>query len=77
MDFKNNYNFRVILFGLITLLAACTFVHAEVYSAIAEMEQLLETEAVLITNLESYVEAQREKLIILTRFVFFLFLTCR
>lgn len=58
------YEFQIISLLIITL---ATSVHSEVYSAIAEMEQLLDTEAVLITNLELYVQAQRDKLVILTR----------
>lgn len=44
--------------------ASCS---AELFTALVEMEELLETEAVLITNLESYIDAQEEKLIYLRR----------
>lgn len=56
-------NGRVLLLSLFTVIS----VRAEMYSAIAEMEQLLDTESVLITNLESYVGAQEDKLTVLKR----------
>ncbi|CAD6992270.1 unnamed protein product [Ceratitis capitata] len=34
----------------------------EVYTALAEMEELLETESVLITNLDGYLKVQQQKL---------------
>lgn len=34
----------------------------EVFTALAEMEELLETEAVLISNLQEYIKAQGERL---------------
>uniref|UniRef100_A0A8W7PY05 Prolyl 4-hydroxylase N-terminal domain-containing protein n=1 Tax=Anopheles coluzzii TaxID=1518534 RepID=A0A8W7PY05_ANOCL len=37
-------------------------VDGELFTALADMEELLETEAVLITNLDNYVQAQEEKL---------------
>lgn len=37
-------------------------VQTEMFTALADMEQLLETEAVLITNLENYIELQEEKI---------------
>jgi len=37
-------------------------VNGEVYTALAEMEELLETESVLITNLEGYIRVQENKL---------------
>lgn len=39
----------------------------EVFTALAEMEELLETEAVLVSNLESYIVAQEEKIDFLRR----------
>lgn len=39
-----------------------TLVQTEMFTALADMEQLLETESVLITNLESYIQIQEEKL---------------
>ncbi|XP_058127570.1 prolyl 4-hydroxylase subunit alpha-1-like isoform X2 [Anopheles coustani] len=38
-------------------------VDGELFTALADMEELLETEAVLITNLDNYVHAQEEKLL--------------
>lgn len=43
------------------------FCAAEVFTALTEMEDLLDTEAVLINNLEAYVEAQEKKLNFLRR----------
>lgn len=40
---------------------------AEVYTALSDMEELLETETVLINNLEAYVSAQENKLNYLRR----------
>ncbi|XP_060646476.1 prolyl 4-hydroxylase subunit alpha-1 [Drosophila nasuta] len=37
-------------------------VRGEVYTALAEMEELLETESVLISNLEGYIRVQEDKL---------------
>lgn len=40
---------------------------SELFTALADMEALLETENVLINNLESYIEAQEDKLEFLRR----------
>lgn len=37
-------------------------VNSELFTALVEMEDLLDTEAVLITNLELYIKVQQEKL---------------
>ncbi|XP_046405340.1 prolyl 4-hydroxylase subunit alpha-1 [Ischnura elegans] len=42
--------------------------HGELYTALADMEELLETEAVLIRTLEGYMDAQENKLRLLKRF---------
>lgn len=49
------------LIGIVTLFAIplCT---AELFTALADMEELLETEAVLIGNLQSYITVQEDKL---------------
>ncbi|XP_016951383.1 prolyl 4-hydroxylase subunit alpha-2 [Drosophila biarmipes] len=51
---------------LMLLLGVLLFVggpvNGEVYTALAEMEELLETESVLITNLEGYIRVQENKL---------------
>lgn len=39
----------------------------EVFTALAEMEELLETEAYLISNLEAYIATQEQKLVFLKR----------
>lgn len=41
--------------------------NSEVFTALAEMEELLETEAYLISNLESYIATQEQKLNFLKR----------
>lgn len=51
---------------MVLMFSICT---AEVFTALAEMEELLDTEAVLIANLISYVDAQEEKLSYLRRYV--------
>lgn len=52
------------LIGLLSILVISVGVPvgAEVYTALAEMEELLETESVLITNLEGYIREQENKL---------------
>lgn len=60
----NNVRFNLIisiLAGLISLSAA------EVFTALTDMEELFETEAVLINNLELYIRAQEQKLDYLRR----------
>lgn len=43
-------------------------VQSEVYTALVEMEELLETEAVLISNLNKYIDIQQEKLDFLKKY---------
>ncbi|BFF93066.1 prolyl 4-hydroxylase subunit alpha-1-like [Drosophila madeirensis] len=50
-----------VLGGLCLLLVGVA-VNGELYTALAEMEELLETESVLITNLEGYIRVQEDKL---------------
>lgn len=66
MEPKSNKMHTLLVLGtvLLFLIKLCT---AEVYTALAEMEELLETEAVLIGNLEAYIDAQEEKLLYLRR----------
>lgn len=49
----------------ITLILSFSYVGSEMFTAIADMEELLETENVLINNLEGYIIAQEQKLAIL------------
>lgn len=42
---------------------------AELFTALTDMEELLDTETVLINNLESYVEEQEHQLSYLRRYV--------
>lgn len=56
-----------IAFVLFVALSMQQLCQAEVFTALAEMEELLETEAVLINNLEAYVAAQENKLNYLRR----------
>lgn len=53
------------------LLGVLCYLHwtcAELFTALAEMEELLDTEAVLVANLEAYISAHEEKLKFLKRF---------
>ena len=43
--------------------------HAELYTCLADMEELLETEALLMQTLDGYIQAQEEKLRMLRRLV--------
>lgn len=47
---------------------------AELYTALADMEELLETEAVLIDTLNGYIKAQEERLATLRKWVLQLWL---
>lgn len=62
---------RQFQIAFIICAAISTLLHrlcsAEVFTALSDMEELLETEAVLINNLESYVAAQEQKLNYLRR----------
>lgn len=58
-----------LLGGLVSIVLMFSTCTAEVFTALAEMEELLDTEAVLIANLISYVDAQEEKLSYLRRCV--------
>lgn len=51
-----------IVFATVVALATIQLCRADIFTALAEMEELLETEAVLIANLEQYVEAQEQRL---------------
>ncbi|XP_001357662.1 prolyl 4-hydroxylase subunit alpha-1 [Drosophila pseudoobscura] len=53
------------LLGGLCLLLVGVAVNGELYTALAEMEELLETESVLITNLEGYIRVQEDKLSLL------------
>ncbi|EDW39345.1 GL13460 [Drosophila persimilis] len=53
------------LLGGLCLLLVVVAVNGELYTALAEMEELLETESVLITNLEGYIRVQEDKLSLL------------
>jgi hypothetical protein len=46
-----------------------TGVQAELYTCLADMEELLETEALLMRTLDGYIQAQEEKLHVLKRLV--------
>lgn len=63
---SRQYQMAFIIFA-----ATSTLLHrlcsAEVFTALSDMEELLETEAVLINNLEAYVATQDQKLNYLRR----------
>lgn len=56
--------------GLIVFSWMMTGVQAELYTCLADMEELLETEALLMGTLEGYIQAQEEKLHVLRRLVY-------
>lgn len=56
-----------LIYVTLTVLLVCRLSTAEVFTALTEMEELFETEAVLINNLESYIDAQEQKLNYLRR----------
>lgn len=56
-----------LLGGILSISLMINMCTAELFTALAEMEELLDTEAVLISNLISYVDAQEEKLNYLRR----------
>lgn len=58
-------NGRTSTLVVATILFTATFLHvcvAELYTALADMEELLETEAVLIDTLNGYIKVQEERL---------------
>lgn len=65
---NSNKMHHILTFGTV-MLFLIQWCYAEVYTALADMEDLLETEAVLIGNLEAYIDAQEEKLNYLRRYV--------
>lgn len=60
----NGGRFQLIISILAVLISLST---AEVFTALTDMEELFETEAVLINNLELYIQAQEQKLSYLRR----------
>lgn len=63
-----NLKKHLLLFGVLALFSI-QLCNSELFTALAEMEELLETEAVLIGNLESYIIAQDHKLTYLRQWV--------
>lgn len=53
----------------IVFLLTFEFSNCEFYTALADLEELLETEAVLINTLEQYINAQEERLNLLRKYV--------
>lgn len=62
----SNQRFQIVFVTLVTL-SSIQFCTSELFTALSDMEELLETEAVLINNLEAYVAAQENKLFYLRR----------
>jgi prolyl 4-hydroxylase len=60
MNFKLSQPWAVYLALLITM--HISVVTPELYTAVTEMEELLETEALLIDNLENYISVTSKKL---------------
>lgn len=52
-------------------LALCTLVQAEVYTALSELEELLETETVLLRTLHQYISDQEHRVAVLKKYFFF------
>lgn len=57
-----NFPFAFFQIGFLVLLLAAKYARTEVFTALTEMEELLETEAVLINNLEGYIDIQEKKI---------------
>lgn len=57
----NSFNISVSL-CVLWLACGAQLARSEVFSALVEMEGLIETESYLISNLEGYVKAQQLKL---------------
>jgi prolyl 4-hydroxylase len=55
--------------GLIVSAWMLMRAEAELYTCLADMEELLETEALLMSTLDGYIQAQEEKLHVLRRLV--------
>jgi prolyl 4-hydroxylase len=55
--------------GLLVCWSVVVGVRAELYTCLADMEELLETEALLMQTLDGYIQAQEEKLRMLRRLV--------
>lgn len=54
-------------FILLNLLPILWITNAELFTALVEMEELLDTEAVLINNLDQYIRKQEDKLVFLNK----------
>lgn len=52
-------------------LALCTYVQAEVYTALSELEELLETETVLLRTLHQYISDQEHRIAALKKYYYF------
>lgn len=55
------------VFTLFLIIIASKYAKSELYTALADLEELLQTESVLINNLQSYITAQEQKLELLRR----------
>lgn len=55
--------------ALVLLILTFHKASTELFTALADMEELLETEAVLIANLDNYIRVQEDKLNQLRRYV--------
>lgn len=52
-------------------LALCTPLRAEVYTALAELEELLDTESVLLRTLHQYISDQENRIAVLKKYCLF------
>ena len=52
----------------ILLVVACHHVSGEVFTAVADMEGLISTEAELVRNLENYIQAEEQRLLLVKQY---------
>lgn len=62
-----------VLFTVAMCVNQQQFVRGELYTALADMEELLETESVLIDTLHGYITVQEQRLATLRRYVQYFF----
>ncbi|XP_065371276.1 prolyl 4-hydroxylase subunit alpha-1 [Calliphora vicina] len=62
LELRRKKTVTLPLLALFFLLCTIKSINTEVYTALAEMEELLETESVLISNLEGFIKVEQQKL---------------
>lgn len=66
------WNFLILASTTLLMLTSVHHGYAEVYTALADMEELLETERVLIQSLSTFIRAQDQMLNQLKRYIFYI-----